>query len=195
MPRYTVEQRLISLGRDYDVKTENGDVLFRLDGKVRFARTFVIEDREGVRLLAVREKLLCLDPTFIIKTGDEVRAVVKRTSPSDASTTKFSVEENGRTALKASGSFLRGGFKIVRDGAFAGSVDRDQSTLVRERFHVSAADSEDPALILAIAMSIVETYPHRGEDRAERGAPPPCREAKTPPRGKASRSRGQRHAC
>jgi uncharacterized protein YxjI len=77
MPRYTVQRRLVSIGRDYDVKDESGDIAFNLDGKVRFARTFVVkaawtpvvENRaplsggdEGVEI-----KLIAAFPDFVIR--------------------------------------------------------------------------------------------------------------------------------
>ena len=40
MPYYKMRKRLVSIGRDYAVEDENGQVLFKIDGKVRFARTF-----------------------------------------------------------------------------------------------------------------------------------------------------------
>ena len=78
MPRYTVQELLVSIGRDYDVSGKSGKVAFKLDGKVRFARTFAVKDSAGQRLLAVREKLLCLDPTFVITSARQPIAVVHR---------------------------------------------------------------------------------------------------------------------
>src|SRR5262245_37033977 len=83
MPQYTMQRRLISVGRDYVVKNEDEEVVFKIDGKVRFARTFAVKDAAGATLLRVREKLLCLDPTFIMKRGKEIVATLRRTSPSD----------------------------------------------------------------------------------------------------------------
>jgi uncharacterized protein YxjI len=82
MPRYTVQRRLVSVGRDYVVQNEDDEVVLKVDGKVRFARTFSVKDGAGSMLLRVREKLLCLDPTFIITRGKETIATLRRTSPS-----------------------------------------------------------------------------------------------------------------
>ena len=100
MPRYTVRQRLVALGRDYGVHDESGELAFVLDGKLRFARSFSVKDRDGKLLLGVREKLLCIDPTFVITSAAAAPvAVVKRTSTSDASVLAFEIEDQPLDSL------------------------------------------------------------------------------------------------
>lgn len=40
MRQYTIKGRVVSVGRDYDVLDEEEQVIYVIDGKVRFARTF-----------------------------------------------------------------------------------------------------------------------------------------------------------
>jgi uncharacterized protein YxjI len=170
VPNYTVRKRLVAIGRDYDVKDENGELAFTLDGKVRFARTFFVKDPSGARLLKVREKLLCLDPTFVITpaAGGAPVATVKRTTPSGKLTTKFDVAANGQTIMTAQGRLLTdGGFEIRRGGAQASTVSRQPNTVIHEIFHVTTAASEDQPLLLGVAMSIVEMCFHRGEEHTD----------------------------
>lgn len=167
MPRYTVHRRLVSIGRDYDVKDEAGRVVFRLDGKLPFARTFVVRDGAGQALLFVREKLLTLDPTFEIESEGRKIASVRRTTTSGAGTDKFEIPVEGAQALMlAQGKLLLDGVELRRAGASVGSVSRRHGTVVDEDFHVTVAPGEDQALTLAVAMAIVETDPSRGEDRS-----------------------------
>jgi uncharacterized protein YxjI len=164
MPSYTVTRRLISVGRDYEVKNEVDEVVLKIDGKVRFGRTFAVKDRDGKLLLRVREKLLCLDRTFIIKRGSEVVATVRRTTTSDETPAKFTVDTGG-AQMKAKGSFFHDSVvELSRDGFTAGSVSRKQYTAVRDTYYVSAASSEDQPLMVAIAMSIAEVVPFHGAE-------------------------------
>jgi uncharacterized protein YxjI len=163
MPSYTVQRRLVSIGRDYVVRNESEEVVFKVDGKVRFARTFTIKDGAGNRLLNVREKLLCLDPTFILKREGDTVATLRRKSPSDQYPLKFEVEMGGAVVLKAQGSLIGDDrINFSRDGSRIGSVSRQQYTVVHEIFHVSAASSQDQALMLALVMSVLEIVPFRG---------------------------------
>ncbi len=167
MPLYTIRKRLVSVGRDYNVEDETGTVLFKIDGKVGFARVFLIKNQESRLLLRVREKLLCIDPTFIISREGQVAAIVRRRTVSDALVAKYEVEMNGEVALRASGSFFRDGIHIHRGTAFVGSVSRKPFTVIDEIFHVTTAMSEEQALLVAVAMSIVEITPSRGSTKGD----------------------------
>ena len=52
---------------------------------------------------------------------------------------------------------------ITRAGSRIAGVSRQQNTVVAEIFHLWTADAEDPALLLAIAMVIVEGDQSRGQ--------------------------------
>ena len=163
MPVYQVQSRLVSVGRDYSVENDRGEVVYTIDGKVRFARTFLVRDASGAPLLHVREKLLAIDPTFIVKKDGVEVARLRRTTTSGAMTDRFEIDA-GATKMNASGSFHRGGVTIGSDHGKVGSVSRKPLTAVREVFHVSVVSDEDSALVLALAMAIVECAPFRGED-------------------------------
>ena len=61
MARYTMRQRLVSIGEDLDVANEHGNPVFRVDGKVmRLRDTFVLEDLQGREVATIREKKLAL---------------------------------------------------------------------------------------------------------------------------------------
>jgi len=50
MARYTMRQRLVSIGEDFDIADEHGNPVFRVDGKVmRLRDTFVLEDLKAAR--------------------------------------------------------------------------------------------------------------------------------------------------
>lgn len=89
MRQYTIKGRVVSVGRDYDVLDEEEQVIYVIDGKVRFARTFSIKDNSGTVLLNAREKLLSLDTYYTIDRDGETIATVKRTGDPTSVTPKF----------------------------------------------------------------------------------------------------------
>jgi uncharacterized protein YxjI len=165
VPAYTIRKRLISIGRDYAIEDEHGQTVYKMDGKVGFARKFLIKNDAGKTLLSVREKLLSISPMFVITQEGKAVAIVRRTSLSDAMRDKYEIEIDGAVVMKAEGSFFGDGINMHRDGRRVGSVSRKPRTLVEEIFNVSVATSEDQPLVLAVAMSIVEMTRFRGEDR------------------------------
>jgi len=162
MPTYTIKKRVMSVGRDYAVHDETGATVFDIDGKLRFARTFAVKGREGAVLCSAKEKLLTLDQTFLIDGPGPEQVAVKRTTTSSVYPMKFDITVGGETRMHAEGSFLRDGVNITRGPARVANVSREPNTVVAEIFHVWVADGEDPALLLAIAMVIVEGDPSRG---------------------------------
>jgi uncharacterized protein YxjI len=156
---YTIQRKLVSIGRDYRVTNDAGEVVFDIDGKFRFARTFNIRSAAGDVLLRVREKLLTIDSTFIVKRdGAEVARVI-RTTTSGARVDKFKVELHSGEKLSASGKLWPG--SSIRIGG-VGDISRVPHTVVHEIFRLVVGDSVDQALALAIAMSMVEMEWHRG---------------------------------
>ena len=161
MPTFAVKKRLVSVGRDYAVHDESGATVFTIDGKVRFGRRFDVKDGAGQVLYAVKEKLMALDQTFLIDApGGEV--TVRRTTTGSVYPMKFDIVVDGETRMHAQGSFLRDGVDITRGSDRIASVSREPNTVVAEIFHVWTADLEDPALMLALAMVIVEGDLSRG---------------------------------
>jgi uncharacterized protein YxjI len=162
MRSYRISRRYLSIGRSYSVEDTVGARVFGIAGKIGFARAFSIQDTRGNQLLSVREKLLGLDPTFVISREAAEVAVVKRTTTARAVSERYEIAVEGGGRLRGSGSLLHGdGVTLLRGDARVGMVRRQQST-IKERFFVDLAASDDQALLLAIAMSIVEIEPDRG---------------------------------
>ena len=61
MARYTMRQRLVSIGEDFDIADEHGNPVFRVDGKVmRLHDTFVLRICKAARWRrSARRSSLC----------------------------------------------------------------------------------------------------------------------------------------
>jgi uncharacterized protein YxjI len=162
LPTYQIRRLLLAVGRSYEVEDAAGARVFRIAGKVRFARTFSIHDVNGNRVYSVRETLLVLDPTFVISRDGIEAAVVKRTTTSGASQDKFEIAMQSGETLHASGKLWRDdGVQITRGNTRIAMIRRQRNVL-REMFQASLLPSADQALLLAVAMSIAETDSNRG---------------------------------
>lgn len=164
MPTYTIRRRPFGLGRSYSIKNEHGEHAFRLVGKLRFARTFTIKDGHGIPLLAVREKLLSLKPTFMISRDGTQVAVVQRETTSGVVVEKFTIDLGAEGSMEASGTlWAEDGVRVMRGSSQLARVWRVQNTVASEIFTVETVDTIDQALALAISMAIAETDVSRGE--------------------------------
>jgi uncharacterized protein YxjI len=79
MARYTMRQRLVSIGEDFDIADEHGNPVFRGDVKVmRLRDTFVLEDLQGREVETIREKKLALRESMnILRVGTTIATVRK----------------------------------------------------------------------------------------------------------------------
>jgi uncharacterized protein YxjI len=162
MRSYRISRRYLTIGRSYWVEDSAGARVFRIAGKVGFATAFSIRDMQGNRLLSVREKLMVIDPTFVIRRDGVEVAVVRRTTTSDAPTDRYEIAVQGGGTMRGSGKLWRGnGITLLHGNVHVGMVRREQNTL-KERFFVDLAASDDQALLLASVMSIVEIEAARG---------------------------------
>ena len=132
--------------------------------KVRFARTFVIEEIQGPLSFNVREKLLALDPTYFVTRQGEQVAMVRRTTTSGNFPERFTIDLGTGGSLIAGGSLVSA-ITIRRGDSVCAKIWREQETL-RETFGFETTDDYDPVLLLSIAMSIVETDSSRGRNPA-----------------------------
>ena len=155
MARYTMRQRLVSIGEDFDITDESGRPVYRVDGKVmRLRETFVIEDLQGREVATIREKKLALrDSMNILRGGSTIATIRKaRFSPFRH---KFSIDVAGGVDLIAQGDILRNEYAISRSGDAVARISKHHFAM-SDTYDVDVLPGEDDALILAVAVAIDE---------------------------------------
>lgn len=163
MQSYRLRRQVLALGRSYYAENPAGERVFRIAGRLGFARVFSVKDASGNALYSVREKMLVLDPTFVVSRDGVEVAVVKRVDNSGAVDDRFEITLQSGGVLRGLGKiWAEDGVRITRDGTLVAVVRRQQYVL-RETQLIDVASSADQALFLAIGMSIVEIDPTRGQ--------------------------------
>ena len=78
--RYKIRQNLISIGDDFWIENEEGNKVFKVDGKVlRIRKTLVFEDAKGKKLAQIQERLLAIKDTMVVEDADgKDLAVIKK---------------------------------------------------------------------------------------------------------------------
>lgn len=161
MSLYTIRLKLFYISRSYIVTDSNENKIFSISGKLRFARTFVVKGHQGHLPLTVREKLLSIDRTFLVTQQGNQIATVRRTTTTGEYPERFTIELDSSESLKASGSLYSDrGISITKNGSAFARIWRKDA--FRETFGLETTNNLDQALLLSIAMSIVETDSSRG---------------------------------
>ena len=150
--RYTLREKLFSIGDDYWIETDDGERAFKVDGKaLRFRRTLVIESRSGEELFTIREKKLTVRDKMEIERGGETVAHVKKALIGIRD--RFSIEVDHGDDLSAKGNFLDHEYEIERDGDKVAEISK-RWLRVRDAYGIEVAPGQDDALILAVTVCI-----------------------------------------
>jgi len=155
MPRYKMRQKMISLGEDFTIEDEHGNVAFRVDGKVmRIRETFVLEDAKGNEVATIRERKLSLhDSMNVLRDGDVVATITK--SWFAPFRDKFEIDVKHGKTLIGRGNVTDHEYEISRDGDVVARISKKWFTFT-DTYGIDVAAGEDDALILAAAVAIDE---------------------------------------
>ncbi|MGG7079666.1 LURP-one-related/scramblase family protein [Clostridium sardiniense] len=77
--KYILNQNLVSIGNDYLIKDANGDVCYKVDGKVfTIGERLFFEDSNGNKLFKIRKKHIKLAETFEVYRANEPYAKITK---------------------------------------------------------------------------------------------------------------------
>ena len=158
--RYRMRQRLLSIGEDFWIETEDGTRAFRVDGKaLRIRTTLVLEDTAGNEVAKLQERKLSVRDKMEIERDGRSVATVKKALVGIRD--RFSIEVEGGADMNAKGNLVDHEYEIERDGETVASVSK-RWFAVRDTYGVEIAPGEDDALVLAITVCI-DSMSHPGD--------------------------------
>ena len=153
--RYQMREKLFAIGDDYWIENENGDRVFKVNGKaMRVRETFILESPSGEEMFKIQEKKLSIrDKMKIERDGDTVATVHKAliTPLRD----RFDIELEGGGELSAKGNIVDHEYEIERDGQKVAEISK-RWFRVRDTYGIEIAPGENDALILAATVCIDE---------------------------------------
>ncbi len=78
--RYKIRQKMFSIGDDFWIENQEGDRVFKVDGKaLRLRETLFFEDMNGNKLCKIQERLLAIKDTMLVEDADgQQMAVIKK---------------------------------------------------------------------------------------------------------------------
>ena len=155
MARYTMRQRLVSIGEDFDITDENGNLAYRVDGKVmRLRETFVIEDPRGREVATIRERKLALHDSMNVLRGGTTIATVRKARFAPFRN-KFTIEVVGGRDMVAQGDILHHEYEIRRGGDAVARISKRRFAM-SDTYGIEIAPGEDEGIVLAVAVAIDE---------------------------------------
>ena len=152
--RYQMRQKIFALGQDFFIENEQGQKVFKVDGKVlRVRDTLKFKDMQGNTLCQIQQKIARIRDTMDIddSNGKAVASVKKAiiTPVRDRWTVKIG---NGPD-LKVQGNILDHEYKIEEGGKKVAEVSKKWFRL-RDTYGVEVAPDQNDVIILAVTVAI-----------------------------------------
>jgi len=145
-----MRQKLVSFGDDYWIEDDQGERVYKINGKaLRVRETLIFEDPDGHELFKIQEKKLHIRDTMKIEDGGgDTVATVKKALITPLRE-RFEVNVEHGEDLEVKGNIVDHEYKIERGGDKVAEVSKKWFR-VADTYGVEVAPNQDPALILAV---------------------------------------------
>jgi uncharacterized protein YxjI len=155
-----MRQKLVSIGDDYWIEDDEGQRVYKINGKaMRIRDTLILEDPDGHELFKIQEKKLHIRDTMEIEDdGGHTVATVKKALITPLRE-RFDVKVENDEDLEVKGNIVDHEYKIERGGDKVAEVSKKWFR-VADTYGVEVAQDQDPALILAVT-AVVDTMTHQ----------------------------------
>jgi uncharacterized protein YxjI len=152
--RYKIRQEMFSIGDDFWIENQDGDRVFRIDGKaLRLRKTLVFEDMKGNKLCQIEERLLTFKDTMTIEDADgDQMAVIKKGLIAPLGD-HWTVKVRKGPDLDVQGNILDHEYSIMQRRKKIAEVSKKWLTLT-DTYGVEIDQGQNDILILAVAIAI-----------------------------------------
>ena len=152
--RYQMRQKMVSIGDDFWIENEQGQKVFKVDGKaLRVRQTLVFEDAHGNKLAQIQErKLRVKDSMEIEGPNGENLATVKKAMLTPVHE-RWTVKIKGGPDLDVKGNILDHEYSIGEGRDKVAEVSKKWFRL-RDSYGVSIDPGQDDIVILAVSVCI-----------------------------------------
>ena len=152
--RYRMREKLVSIGNDFWIEDEDGDQIFKVDGKaMRVRETLEIEDRQGNLLCKTQERKLHIKDTMEIEGPDGHNLATIKKAIISPVREHFSVKIAEGPDQKIKGNILDHEYKIEAGRDSVAQVSKKWFR-VRDTYGVEIEPGQNDVLILAITAAL-----------------------------------------
>jgi uncharacterized protein YxjI len=156
---FRMREKLVSIGDDYWIEDDNGQRVYKVNGKaLRLRKTLLLEDAHGHELLKIQEKMLHIRDTMEIEDPEgHTVATVKKAMISPLRE-RWLVKVPDGPDYDVKGNIVDHEYKIECDDHKVAEVSK-RWFRIADTYGVEVEAGQDPALIIAIA-AVLDTTAH-----------------------------------
>jgi uncharacterized protein YxjI len=157
--RYKMRQRMISIGDDYDIENDEGERVFKLDGKaLRIRKTILFKDMDGRELCKIQERMLHIRDSMEIEGPDGNRIAMVHKAMITPLRERWIAKLEDGPDLHVQGNIVDHEYTIERDGTKVAEVSK-RWFRARDTYGVEVTPGQNDVLILATA-AVIDTMAH-----------------------------------
>ncbi len=152
--RYKIRQNLVSIGDDFWIENEEGQRVFKVDGKVlRIRKTLVLEDMNGKKLAQIQERLLTIKDTMVVEDADGKDIATIKKALIAPFRDKWDVKVKDGPDLDVQGNILDHEYSIKAGREKVAEISKKWFRLT-DTYGVEIDPGQNDILILAVAIAI-----------------------------------------
>src|SRR5215216_4289087 len=152
--RYKIRQKLVSIGDDFWIENQEGDRVFKVDGKaLRLRKTLLFEDMQGTKLAKIQERLLAIKDTMVVEDAEGNQLAVIKKGLIAPLGDYWTVNVRGGPDLEVQGNILDHEYSINEKRRKVAEVSKKWLSLT-DTYGVEIDDGQNDILILALAIAI-----------------------------------------
>lgn len=152
--RYQMRQKLVSIGDDFYIENEQGQKVFKVDGKVlRIRDTLKFKDMRGNELCQIQEQLLRIKDTMEIEDPHGKTLAMVKKALITPFRDRWTVKVRNGPDLSVQGNILDHEYTIEEGRRKVAEVSKKWFRL-RDTYGVEIAPGQEDVIILAVTVAI-----------------------------------------
>jgi uncharacterized protein YxjI len=152
--RYKIRQKMLSIGDDFWIENQEGQRMFKVDGKaLRLRKTLLFEDLNGNKLAKIQERLLTFRDTMAIEDADGNQMAVIKKGIIAPLGDHWTVNVRSGPDLDVQGNILDLEYSIMQKRKKIAEVSKKWLSL-SDTYGVEIDEGQNDILILAVAIAI-----------------------------------------
>ena len=159
---YQMRQKLVSIGDDYWITNNDGQHVFRVDGKaLRLRNTLDLEDAHGTKVCRIQTRVLHIRDSMAVEDPDGQQLALVHKALITPLRERWKVDLPGDREWKVQGNVVDHEYEIEDDGRKIAEISK-RWFRVRDTYGVEIAPDQSPVLVLGVAIAVdAMTHPGR----------------------------------
>jgi uncharacterized protein YxjI len=152
--RYRMRQKLVSFGDDFWIENEEGQRVFKVDGKMlRVRDTLHFEDARGNKLCQIQEKLVAVRDSMSVDDANGNSIATIRKALISPLRDRWVVKIGNGPDLNVQGNILDHEYTIEEDGRKVAEISKKWFR-VADTYGVEIAPDQNDVVILAVTVAV-----------------------------------------